>query len=101
MEKTSKRKKNYIFSAFSRPPKFPLSVVIKSHTNKDIIYVTYGGGKKHGGGTWSEDLKNINPRTMNMISEYFSPKIYARLENVIKKTNNTRAGNENAESRKY
>ena len=94
----SKRKRNYIFSAFSRPPNFPLSVVIKAHANRDIIYITYGGGRKTGGGTWSEDLRNINPRTMNMISKYFSPKIYNRLEGVINRTVETRGGVNNANS---
>tara|TARA_B100000131_G_scaffold319511_1_gene365563 strand:- start:2109 stop:2408 length:300 start_codon:yes stop_codon:yes gene_type:complete len=92
---TNRRKKNYIFSAFSRPPKFPMSIVIKNHTNKDILYVTYGGGRKKGGGTWSEDLANINPRTMVMISNYFSKKVFDKFEYAIQQTNKQRKGNQN------
>tara|TARA_B100000427_G_scaffold251609_1_gene214850 strand:+ start:227 stop:523 length:297 start_codon:yes stop_codon:yes gene_type:complete len=91
----NRRKKNYIFSAFSRPPNFPLSIVIKNHTHKDILYVTYGGGRKKGGGTWSEDLSNVNPRTMIMISNYFNEKIFRKFEHVIHQTNNKRKGMQN------
>jgi hypothetical protein len=82
--------KNYLFSAFTRPPRHPFSVVIKEHKTKDMLYVTYGRGRKHGGGSWSEDIRNIHPRTISMIENYFDQKTFARLQKAIQKTNNNR-----------
>tara|TARA_B100000945_G_scaffold50995_1_gene36712 strand:+ start:101 stop:397 length:297 start_codon:yes stop_codon:yes gene_type:complete len=90
-----KNKKNYLFSAFSRPPKFPLSVVVKSHRDRDVIYVTYGNGRKNGGGSWSEDITNMNPRTLVMISKYLSPKVFQTLKYTINKAMKRRENNAN------
>ena len=57
----------FLYSKKTHPPKHPFQVVIKDHKGRKVLYVTYGGGRKLGGGAWSENLNNINPRTINMI----------------------------------
>lgn len=99
MKNNKKPRKNYLFSAFSKPPKHPLSVVVKSHANRDVIYITYGRGKAHGGGSWSEDLTRINPRTLEMIKGYFPEKIFNALQTTIDTAISRRQRNENQSAR--
>ena len=94
MKTKPNKRKNYLFSAFSKPPRHPLSVVIKSHRERDVIYITYGHGRKNGGGSWSEDLTKLNPRTMAMIKNYFPDKIYNALETTISTARSRRVNNE-------
>jgi hypothetical protein len=76
-------KKKYLFSAFTKPPKNPLSVIIKEHKNKDILYITYSNGPSNGGGTWGENVVSLNPRTLLFIEESFSPRVYASFKQVV------------------
>jgi hypothetical protein len=95
----SKARKNYLFSAFSKPPRHPLSVVIKAHKTRDVLYVTYGKGRANGGGSWSEDLTKINPRTIEMLKGYFPEKIFNALQTTIDMALSKRRKNAKASSR--
>jgi len=80
MEQKKQKKKQHLYSRFTRSPKHPFSVVVKDHATRIILYVTYGGGKKNGGGSWSEDMTRIHPRTLNMILSYFNDSVIEELE---------------------
>lgn len=64
----------FIYSKKTVPPVHPFQVVIKEHNKRKVLYITYGGGRKSGGGAWSENLNNVNPRTINMINDYLGEK---------------------------
>ena len=72
----------HIYSRFTRSPKHPFSVVVKRNKARIILYVTYGGGRKKGGGSWSEDIKRVHPRTYNMIESYFGPNVVEQLKKI-------------------
>jgi len=80
MEQKKQKKKQHLYSRFTRSPKHPFSVVVKDHATRIILYVTYGGGNKNGGGSWSEDMTRIHPRTLNMILSYFNDSVIEELE---------------------
>ena len=75
--------KKYLFSAFTKKPKNPLSIIIKESRHKDTLYVTYSNGPANGGGTWGEDLRFLNDRTINMIQETFSEGIFEKFKSVV------------------
>ena len=64
----------FIYSKKTALPVHPFQVLIKEHNKRKVLYVTYGGGRKSGGGAWSENLNNVNPRTINMIYDYLGQK---------------------------
>ncbi|MBM88266.1 MAG: hypothetical protein CMQ41_07780 [Gammaproteobacteria bacterium] len=68
----------------TRPPKWPFNVVVKKHGSRTILYITYGGGRKSGGGAWSENLNNVHPRTMSMIEDYLGEKTVKEIMNLLK-----------------
>lgn len=90
-------KNRLLFSKKTKSWDYSFHIVVKQHHNKKILYVTYGGGRKDGGGAWSENLTNVHPRTMNMIKDYLGEKTVEELNSLLQnKENNerTKASNE-------
>jgi hypothetical protein len=79
-EETLMTKKKFLYSRFTQSPLPPIHIVVKQHKNRRILYVTYRGGRKSGGGAWSENLANLHPRTLNMILEIFGEKTVEDLQ---------------------
>jgi hypothetical protein len=79
--------KNYLFTAFTKKPRNPLSIIIKEHDTKDVLYVTYSNGPQNGGGSWGEDLRQLNDRTVNMIKESFSAEVFEKFKNTVLERN--------------
>lgn len=75
---------NLLFSQRSKASDFPFQVVVKQHFNKKTLYVTYGNGPKQGGGTWTENLYDIYPRTLVMIEERLGKDVVKELETLQK-----------------
>ena len=73
----------HLFSAFTKKPKNPFSVVIKEFRNTDTVYITYSLGPKNGGGSWGEDIRFLNPRTIHMIEEHLSEKHFEKFKAVV------------------
>jgi len=76
-------KSKMLYSKRTKPPKYSFHIVVKQHYNKKILYITYGGGRKSGGGAWSENITNIHPRTLNMIEEYLGSKAVDDLKKLL------------------
>ena len=89
-------KSQMLFYKATRPPEWPFNVVVKRHGNKTIIYITYGGGRKTGGGAWSENLANVHPRTMNMVKDYFDQDT---VDNIMALLNTDKRRNHNKTNR--
>ena len=95
-------KTKFLYSKKTHQPQWPFHVVVKQHYNKKILYISYGGGRKEGGGAWSENLNNVHPRTSNMIKDYLGQRtvddLLALLE--IPPTKKGKETNTNAKQRK-
>lgn len=70
----------FLYSRKTSPPKHPFQVVVKDHDQRKVLYITYGGGRKNGGGAWSENLNNVNPRTLNMIYNYLGQRCISDIQ---------------------
>ena len=90
----------FLYSKKTKLPDFPFQVVVKDHGERRVLYVTYGGGKKTGGGSWSESLNNVHPRTMNMIRERLGEEIVLELEKLQKPIEVITKGKMNNENRR-
>tara|TARA_B100001123_G_C15073975_1_gene932777 strand:+ start:100 stop:438 length:339 start_codon:yes stop_codon:yes gene_type:complete len=76
-------KSRLLYSKKTKPWDYSFHVVVKQHHNKKIVYITYGGGRRFGGGAWSENLTNVHPRTMNMIKTYLGQKTVDEIEALL------------------
>ena len=83
-----------IYSKKSKSYQFPLHIVVKQHDRRRVLYVTYGGGKKSGGGAWSENLDNVHPRTLNMIKDHLGSHVIEDLINLDKEVAKAKKKNE-------
>ena len=43
---------------------------IKQQKNRRVLYITYGRGRKYGGGAWSENIDKVHPSTYKMIRDH-------------------------------
>lgn len=75
--------KKYLFSAFTKKPKNPFSIIIKESRHKDTLYITYSNGPANGGGTWGEDLRFLNDRTIDMIEDIFSESVFEKFRSTV------------------
>ena len=75
--------KKHLFSAFTKKPKNPFSVIIKEFRNNDTVYITYSLGPKNGGGSWGEDIRFLNPRTISMIENHLSEKHFSTFKAIV------------------
>lgn len=73
----------HLFSAFTKKPKNPFSVIIKEFKNTDTVYITYSLGPKNGGGSWGEDIRFLNPKTIAMIKDHLSEKHFENFKQVV------------------
>ena len=76
-------KSRLLYSKKTKSWDYSFHVVVKQHNNKKILYITYGGGRKNGGGAWSENLMNVHPRTMNMIKDYLGATTVEEIEGLL------------------
>lgn len=76
-------KSKLLYSKKTKSWDYSFHVLVKEHGNKKILYITYGGGRKEGGGAWSENLANAHPRTMNMIKDYLGEKVVEEIEALL------------------
>jgi hypothetical protein len=83
MQETTMTKNKFLYTRSIKHRNIvPFHIVVKQHKNRRILYVTYRGGKKSGGGAWSENLSNVHPRTYSMILEIFGEKVIEDLKDL-------------------
>tara|TARA_Y100001970_G_scaffold290232_1_gene423148 strand:+ start:2483 stop:2770 length:288 start_codon:yes stop_codon:yes gene_type:complete len=87
----------FLYSKKTKSYQFPFHIVVKQHDRRKVLYITYGGGRKNGGGAWSENLDNVHPRTLNMIKDYLGQHVVDDLMDLDQKPTKTKHENKSSD----